>query len=358
MNILTHAYTDIETPKQDFDLFRAGLSFGLPRLMKFTEHHTCIPDSVLIDAFKSVLGAVYHWGRELQFDSDFSSRLIIDLLSTSKPSLLPPLLLYAKENVLYDASWRNLKLDFDFQRVFPRHEGCLQILLLCLPLRPQQLSMLAQVGLQSCLSCALFNSPLPDEEHSFSLGSFSLKEFDKLSKIRGLLCHLGAQSLKLLLSEDIYTRFGSTSSFSELVRLLEITLSHDVLACVMVKKGIHRALRYTYESPMKRIFAEHGRWDLWVENDYTETCTPQPLSKHDPRTKCRANRLSVQHTKALAASFQMIVGALVVGVGVDSSFQMMRLIFDDVFLLIRLNSATNLESLLPSYRESTTKQPA
>jgi dsRNA-specific ribonuclease len=384
----------ISSAGKNEELAPAALRIGLPRIVRACSNpmqrrhseswdlldflcrsnglHANIPDSVAADLFESVLAAIFLWGRGINDERGLSTRFIIDLLNQARlpfPSnstnsawfALPDFCI--KSGCVFDPQWRiqleTLSLTWNENKFTGLGVG------ITLFLRKLDLPSGQSQILQTLLFCALFNDHCDEGQSTHLAGMTALdgqhaepinrsrtqtiksKIHVQLVRMCETLYHVGACGLQLLLTEEVYRRFPSASE-NDLHLLRAVALTDDVIAYVMVKSDLPKTL-LDKQSPVQHLFEEadifgqsiwemKGGWIIGIEEfnrrtNGTNRHRPQYPGIGGGRLCSRAEKLPQHLTEGLVLAFKAVFGALVLGLGLDRTWDFIGDMFDELLLL-------------------------
>ena len=218
------------------------------------------------------------------------------------------------------------------------------------------------------LKSSLFNTFMYDGSAYFSDDPPVSEGMEDAAILRDSLFHLGSFSLQLMITEELF-RINQEANEGELHLLRVAALSDDVVAYIAVKSNISNCLLRNdgidIES-MKAMVEEadtsgelewkrRGGWILpgGVKEYQRRQRLNFPGSKlQTPRYQGIAGgrlfdtntKLPIEHTRGLVHGLKSIVGALVLSLGVEATWQLISPLFQETMLL----TAEELEREFPA----------
>jgi dsRNA-specific ribonuclease len=249
-------------------------------------------------------------------------------------------------------------------KVISRKLGAgLELLLHRLNVSPEVEELLLRRPPQVLLQCALFDDTLDDLSH-FSLGEgLTSKSADQqhvdlekkklglvqLALMRDTAFHVGAFGLQLMLTQQVYKRFPRSSP-NDLHLLRAVAITNDVVAYIMLKNGLHKAL-FDQNSESVRLFEQevltadklgqslwdqNGGWFLGIREFQQRTqlvSRPRYPGIAGGRLYGNAKKLPKRLTDELVFSFKTMFGALLLALGLDGAWSCVECLFEELLLL-------------------------
>ena len=196
------------------------------------------------------------------------------------------------------------------------------------------------------LHCALYDDSNADA-----------KKLEKCAFLRDTLFRLGNDALQLCITQEIFVRFPNASE-SEMHTQRASVLSHDVVAYIMFKAGLHRyfydqdtislvkfhALMEEADMNGRALWEDRGGWFLGIDefvrrmekNRKGATDQQQLLPKYmgiaGSRLLCQ-NKLEDWIVEDFNFSMKAVVGALVLAIGMDRMWSCFGPLWEERLLL-------------------------
>lgn len=323
-------------PMQTLD---AGHTEQLDDLCSAKRLNVGIMNSVAADMFESVLAALFLCGRQSDCGKELSSRLMVGLLnSASLPAVshsAPSVCTFSSnlcinKGFAFDETWENQLFTLFRESicfVFTKPDDSISLLCDNLHAGACHREIIEQTIPKALLSCALFNGLESIFDVTILKHESARNNVRMLEHLREILFHVGAYSLQLCLSEDLFNSFKNASP-GDLHLLRAAAITDDAVAFVMVKNELHLSL---------------SRESLYA--DLFTNC--QGIA--GGRFINRSSKLPGEQTKELVVSFKAIFGALVVCLGMDHAWLLVKSMFAELTALSpedlrRLHSSSTLVS--------------